>query len=128
MTTTINALRLRRRLGREHWRAPVPHGPDGWRLEGVDAEGDSILIVVSAGPAPGGSSDWLHASISRPDRLPSYDDLCMLHRAVWGDTGWAYQVFAPPDAHVNIHPRALHLWGLPDGAPVMPNFGARGTI
>ena len=42
--------------------------------------------------------------------------------------GWAYQVFAPPWAHINIHPNALHLWGRLDGANVLPDFGSWGTI
>jgi hypothetical protein len=37
-------------------------------------------------------------------------------------------MFAPPAEHVNIHERALHLWGRVDGSPVMPNFGVYGTI
>lgn len=59
--------------------------------------------------------------------MPTYDDLCLLHRAVFKD-GYAYQVFAPPSRHVNIHQYALHLWGRSDGKPVLPEFGCEGTI
>ncbi|MCW2757013.1 MAG: hypothetical protein JWO46_759, partial [Nocardioidaceae bacterium] len=56
------------------------------------------------------------------------DDLVYLHHAVWGSTGWSYQVFAPAEDHVNIHSFALHLWGHLDGSPALPNFGYMGSI
>ena len=49
-----------------------------------------------------------------------------MHRAVF--PGYAYQVFAPPESHVNIHGNALHLWGRADGKPILPEFGDMGTI
>jgi hypothetical protein len=115
MTTTLDPLHIRRILGRETWRAPSPFGPDGWRY---DHRLHGSVIVTNAAH---GEHDWVHASIAWPDRMPSYDDLKLLHRAVFGD-GWAYQVFAPPADHVNIHSFALHLFGRLDGAPVLPDF------
>jgi len=53
--------------------------------------------------------------------MPSYNDLAMLHAAVF-ESGWAYQVFVPPGEHVNLHDFALHLFGRLDGAPVLPDF------
>lgn len=127
MAETIDGLKIRQRLGRQEWAVPVPFGPDGFRIDRKDAR---RRIIVSASPAPDqpdGSADWIHASISGGGEMPSYDDLQQMHRAVWPD-GWAYQMFAPPAAHVNIHPNALHLWGRADGSIVMPNFGMYGTI
>lgn len=129
--TTINGLHLRRAMGRADWGVPDPFGPDGWRM--LERTGDgAIIVTVADHPGDGnpwapGPQEWVHASMSRRDRVPSYDDLCALHRAVFGD-GWAYQVFAPPTDHVNIHPNTLHLWGLVSGEPVLPNFGEMGTI
>lgn len=71
--------------------------------------------------------DYVHASVADQDQMPTYDDLCLLHRAVFGD-GYAYQVFAPREQHVNIHQYALHLWGRADGALVLPEFRSDGTI
>lgn len=85
-------------------------------------------VIVSIGAYPGGPTDeWMHASLSLQDQMPTYDDLVLLHKAVWPD-GWAYQVFAPPEHHINIHAYALHLWGRPDGRAELPNFGENGTI
>jgi hypothetical protein len=125
----VNSLEIRKRLGAKTWGRPMPFGPDGF---GFVRSADSSKIIVSCAPTNDPASDrpveWIHASISNPRRLPTYDDLAALHHAVWGDSGHAYQAFVPPTEHVNIHPRALHLWGRADGARVLPNFAAFGSI
>ncbi len=117
MSTSFAPLELRRRLGRGDWATPVPFGPDGWKI--VHLGGNSSVIVTCADQDDG--LDWIHASIAHTDRMPTYADLKLLHAAVFGD-GWAYQVFAPPSDHVNIHEYALHLWGRADGKPALPDF------
>lgn len=71
---------------------------------------------------------WIHASISRRDRVPSYDDLCMLKNVVFGPNRICAQVFECEKNHVNIHPFCLHLWG-PNMESVwpLPRF-TEGTI
>lgn len=122
MTTSIDALKIRKMLGRDEWRVPQQHGPDGWSFVRCTADAS---VIVSA--ARHGNDEWLHASIACTDRMPSYDDLVLLHNAVFGER-FAYQVFAPSTQHVNIHQYALHLWGRLDGKPVLPEFGLYGTI
>lgn len=114
--TSFAPLEIRRRLGRGIWSTPSPFGPDGWAF--VELNGDASVIVSCA---PHGDADWIHASIARPDRMPDYADLKTLHAAVFGDR-WAYQVFAPPSDHVNIHEHALHIFGRLDGKPALPDF------
>jgi hypothetical protein len=140
MTTTLDALAIRRRLGRTMWAPPVEFGPDGWMFEAYEP-GTRIVgpvawlrILVSLGPVPGADGepdpdegDWVHASIFRRDEVPTYQDLVLLHAAVWPD-GHAAQLFVPPSEHINIHDRVLHLWGRPDGRRLLPNFGALGHI
>jgi hypothetical protein len=125
---TIDGLELRRRLGRDAWGVPRLFGPDGWVIDRKDR---TARIIITASPAPGDTTgdggEWLHASISGTDRLPTYEELCELHKAVWPD-GYAYQCFVPPSQHVDIHPNALHLWGRPDGSAQLPEFGSLGTI
>ncbi|MGV8874839.1 MAG: DUF7694 domain-containing protein [Rhodococcus sp. (in: high G+C Gram-positive bacteria)] len=123
MSTTIDALQIRAVLGRKIYLPPQQFGPDGWRF--VHA-GNNGSVIVSACEWDDGT-EWIHASITRNGQTPSYEDLKMLHRAVFGD-GWAYQVFAPARAHVDIHEHALHLWGAVDGAQQLPDFGRYGTI
>lgn len=124
---TLHPLHIRKTFGRDRIGPPVEFGPTGWLFDAVTPSGPRIIVTTSPHPDIVGC-DLLHASISYPDRTPTYDDLTRLHQAVFGD-GWAYQVFAPPAAHINIHPHTLHLWGRLDGAPMLPDFtlGA-GTI
>jgi hypothetical protein len=119
----VDALQLRRVMGRDRWALPEPFGPDGWSMVATDRQSS---IIVSCADYEG--TEWVHASIAGVDELPSYEDLARLRWAVWGQTGYAYQVFAPPSAHINIHEHALHLWGRLDGRRVLPDFGAWGTI
>jgi hypothetical protein len=119
----VDALRLRRGMGRDNWLPPEPFGPDGWSMTTRNHQGS---VIVTCAEHDG--VEWVHASIARTAYLPTYAELTRLHTAVWGETGWAYQVFTPPAAHVNIHEHALHLWGRLDGRRVLPDFGSEGTI
>jgi len=122
---SIDGLKIRERLGRTKWAVPREFGPDGFIIDRKDG---AARVIVTFGPTPDpADGDWLHASISTTDRMPTYAELVMLHKAVWPN-GYAYQVFAPLSQHVNIHPYALHLWGYLDGSPRLPEFGAEGTI
>lgn len=124
MPTTVNALRVRKLLGVKEWFPPEQYGPDGWCFGSVDFTRSIIVSVAWMDDA-----EWIHASIAYSDHttMPTYDDLKLLHQAVFGEH-YAYQVFAPPDQHVNIHSTALHLWGRVDGKPLLPEFGGLGTI
>lgn len=119
MTTNLDALRIRRLLGRSLYGPPTRFGLDGWRLLATDSLGAVIVTCADVDDV-----EWVHASMSWADRLPTWDELSRLRDAVYGD-GWAYQVFAPPSDHVNIHEYCLHLWGRLDGEPVLPDFTYR---
>lgn len=118
MSTSLSPLHIRRRLGREDWRSPDEFGPDGWSF--INTRLRLSLIVSVADHADG--IDWIHASMAGAAWLPGYEEMVLMHRAVWNGQGYAYEVFAPDDKHVNIHPYARHLWGRLDGKPVLPEF------
>lgn len=128
MSTSFEPLLIRKRLRAAYAGVSVPaeFGPDGWTLT---SEQPRRRFIITAAPLPEfdwwapPQPDWWHASISAPDEMPTYRDLCYLHAAVFGD-GYAYQVFAPAAVHVNIHPHALHLWGRADGRAALPEFAA----
>lgn len=121
----IDALALRAALGTHEWLPPRPlvDPINGWGLGHRSGDGSVIVSIHEVSNQP----LWIHASMTRRGRCPSYEDLTQLHRAAFG-TGWAYQVFAPPEHHINHHEYALHLWGRLDGAPVLPDFAQEGTI
>jgi hypothetical protein len=120
-------------------RRVAEHGEDGFHLhlyheERTEPDGmpqrASVIVSQAPHPEPDGSGDqlWLHASIYLGDDVtPTYEDLCMLHAAVFGRRRYAWQCFVPGEKHVNIR-NALHLWGRVDGRNVLPDFGREGTI
>jgi hypothetical protein len=146
MPTSLNALNIRRALkehdddkGR-HWEVPTEFGSDGWRIQATNAGFPvaEVRCTVSehevTHPDDGYYIDLthveiIHASIVVLARMPSYEEMVLLHKAVFGKNRWSYQVFAPEASHVNIHEGALHLWGRLDGKPMMFDFSsATGTI
>lgn len=64
---------------------------------------------------------WLHASMSRPASLPTYEDLKFLHRRFMNPKRKAMQLFVPDDQHVNLNPNVLHLWQTL-GPDLIPDF------
>ena len=116
---------IRTILGRRDWGPQIPFAT-GWRFQRYD--GDAIVLVTAACWPELPDVPVIHASISRRDTIPSYDDLQLLHRAVW-PAGNALQAFVPSSDHINIRPNVLHLWGRADGARLWPiDFGRYGTI
>lgn len=77
-------------------------------------------VCLSVGRYDDDGRRWLHVSIARPNKMPSYADLARLKTIFIGPD-------APASEHVNIHPHALHLWCCLDGDG-LPNFGRYGTI
>lgn len=119
MATSFDPLAIRRAMNRagDRWLAPRPHGEDGWSFVTPDRRRS---LIVSCAPALD-DIEWVHASMTGDHSVPTYAELKLLHRAIFGN-GWAYQVFAPAAEHVNIHGDALHLFGRLDGKPALPDF------
>ncbi len=70
-----------------------------WRFRGC-------IVIVS-------KDDGLwHLSISRKDRLPTYDELKDARYQFLPDVEYAIQVFPPKSEFVNLHTFCLHLWEL----------------
>lgn len=123
---SVDPLRIRKVLGRKDWLPPEPYG-NGWWFDTRDPNNYRRILVTSSTEDDG--HEWLHASISYRDRdiMPTYEDLKLMHRAVFGDR-YAFQVFAPAADHVNITHNVLHLWGRADGSSPLPDFARFGTI
>lgn len=81
---------------------------------------DGLTVILTYQSEQDGKK-WIHTSISRKDRVPSYYELCDVKRDFLGDDSLSLMVFVPKSEHVNIHPHCLHLWTCTDGRPT-PDF------
>lgn len=106
--------------------------PDGWRLVQPFGDGNAykhrsgLRVIVTTADFEDGR-DWMHVSLSREDRLPSYDDLRHVKSTFVGDNRYAYQVFPPALKHINIHSFCLHLWAPLTGTVPLPDFTRGGN-
>jgi hypothetical protein len=105
--------------------------PDGWTI--VQAWGDGnaykyrsgLRVLVTTAPFDG--RDWMHISVSREDRMPTWDDLKHAKSTFAGDSRYAYQIIPPAERHINLHPFCLHLWVPLTGEPPLPDFTRGGN-
>jgi hypothetical protein len=103
--------------------------PAGWRMvrDGLDGAAyrhhDGRAAILS-GNREGDGRRWLHLSVSRASRLPSWADLTDARDAFLPPDRYAYQVFPPRPLWVNLNPNVLHLWCPLDGGPPLPEFSA----
>lgn len=104
--------------------APLEYLP--FRYVGNVGSAQGLLVICTATRERDGKR-WLHASMSRRARLPSYEDMCLVKDVFVGRERLALQVFARSSQHVNINPFVLHLWSCLDGDPV-PDFRHEGQI
>ena len=89
-------------------------------------EHNGLMIIASAGEYDDGR-EWLHVSISRKSRVPSYNELTRIKRDFIGDDKKAVLVLPEKKNHVNIHDYCLHLFYSAENP--LPEFSAgMGTI
>jgi hypothetical protein len=104
--------------------------PPNWRvlqvnLDGVSWRSDSLgIAVILSGATEQDGKRWLHLSLSRKSRLPTWEDMRLVKNLFLGRERLALQVLVSESRWINIHPYVLHLWACVDGDPV-PDF-ARG--
>ncbi len=65
---------------------------------------DDLFIIVSDGDG------WDHISVSRQDRIPSWEDLERVKRTFFRDDETAMQLHVPPAEHIDSCKYCLHLW------------------
>lgn len=87
---------------------------------------DGLRVVVSCDDELDGKF-WLHVSVSRADRLPSWGDLTEVKDAFIGRDKLAVQVLPRKADYVNCHEFCLHLFHCLDGDPC-PDFRRDGLI
>lgn len=79
------------------------------------------LKVICSARVEADGKRWMHVSCSRPDQLPTWDNLKLVKDTFIGRDRLALQVLPRAAEYVNLHPRTLHLWSCLDGDPT-PDF------
>ncbi len=115
---------------------PVGWARVPWHTPAFDCHGiggcAGLRALVSAGIEEDGRR-WLHVSVSRRGRTPSWEDLDAVKRLFIGDERYAYQVHPPRAEHYNGQltgalgdpgrvGNVLHLWAPLEGESPLPNF------
>lgn len=70
---------------------------------------NGLFIIASTGEYDDGK-EWLHISVSRKSRLPTYEEITRIKRDFIGDDKKAISVLPEKKYHVNIHEYCLHLF------------------
>jgi hypothetical protein len=84
----------------------LPSTIPGLEMFGIAHQGLKVAMSVEYH----NGQDWLHVSVSRQSKMPSYDDLKKVKRDFIGDDLAAYQAFPRAAELVNLHEFCLHLW------------------
>lgn len=106
--------------------------PNGWTVLDRFGDGYRVLdrtglrVIASTAPMDDGR-EWLHVSMSREKRLPSYEDMKLVKQIFIGPDKYAYQVFPPVEKFVNIHQFCLHLYSLVSGEDALTDFSMGGA-
>ena len=66
--------------------------------------------------------EWIHISVSRSDRLPSWVELVKIRDEFLGEMKEAYHVIPSKDDYVNVHRYCLHIWSPMNGKPCVANL------
>lgn len=80
------------------------------------------LTVLRSLSVAGDGNQWVHVSVSLPDRLPTWVEITKVKNEFIGEDMEAYQVIAAKKDHVNVHSYCLHLWAPADGRRRVANL------
>jgi hypothetical protein len=72
---------------------------------------DGLAVIASEDTTAHGN--LLHVSLSRPDRLPAWDDVLVCRDAFFGSDIDCAMMLPRSIDYVNVHQFALHLWQPP---------------
>ena len=65
---------------------------------------------------------WFHVSVSRSDRLPTWQEIVKVKNEFMGEDREAYQVIPRVEDHINIHQFCIHLLSPLDQKPRVANL------
>ena len=67
------------------------------------------LYVISSGTSSM-LYGWEHVSVSRRNKTPTWEDMCLVKDLFWGPEETVLQFHPPRSRYYNFHPYVLHLW------------------
>ena len=70
---------------------------------------NGLMVMASVGEYADGK-EWLHISVSRESRIPTYEEMTRVKRDFIGDDRKAVFILPEKDNHVNIAENCLHLF------------------
>ena len=73
-----------------------------------------LFVIASDGMG------WEHVSVSLPDRVPTWKEMCFIKGLFWGPNDCVIQYHPPESEYVNNHQHCLHLWRPVDQEIPMP--------
>jgi hypothetical protein len=87
-----------------------------WGMASTEADGNNgafictlrnnqkVNVIASDG------AGWEHVSVSRTDRIPTWNEMCEIKYIFWGDDDCVVQYHPAKEDYINCHPNCLHLW------------------
>lgn len=112
----------------------VPHPPKEWvqlntcrpplytnAFTAWEHERTYLTVLRSLSQVKDGGH-WIHVSVARPDRMPSWMEMAKVRDEFLGPTVEAYHVCPRAEDYVNVHQYCLHLWAPVDGVRRVANL------
>lgn len=104
----------------------IPHKSGPWGYDeqrygiALDHASDRIRVLASASINTDRKA-WLHVSVSRQKRQPTWDDLVRVRDELFESEMLFVKIIPPRSKYVNINPNVLHVFHCFDGSP-LPEF------
>lgn len=89
-----------------------------WGCFTVTTSGGALLRIISSGNDP--LYGWEHVSVSVADRIPTWEEMCLVKTMFWEDEETVFQFHPARNKYVNFHPYVLHLWRRHGVEPELP--------
>ena len=93
---------------------------NGFSFIGKKEQAAGLTVIVSVDKELD-DKHWLHVSMSRKNRIPTYTDMCLVKDIFIGTDKKAIQVFPKEREKVNLMEYCLHLFHCLEG-DVLPDF------
>lgn len=88
-------------------------------IDGVSFRKGNIVVIYSIAQELD-NKHWIHLSLSRPNKYPTYDEIKRIKEIFIGNEK-AIIIFPKDSNFVNLHPYCFHLWSCLD-CDIIPDF------